>query len=79
MNSITNDQLARVRRRMSMLANELVGRLGPMDVVGSMMGAALGVLETTYGQAKAVKYVRELADELEKDEDLPIGPTVGRA
>ena len=78
MNSITGDQLARVRGRMSMLARDLAGRLGPMDAAGTLIGAAVGLLATTYGEAKAVDYLRGVADELERDVDLPPSP-VGHA
>jgi hypothetical protein len=76
--TVSEDQLARVRRRMSMLAHDLAGRLGPMDAAGTLIGAAVGLLETTYGQAKTVDYLRGVAEELERDDDLPTSP-VGHA
>ena len=71
-------QLAGVRRRINMLAHDLASRIGPLDAIGTFMGAGVGMLEDLYGHAKAVEYLREVAAELEKDEDLPPS-TVGHA
>lgn len=76
--TVSAGQLAGVRRRMSMRAHDLAGRLGPKDAAGTLIGAAVGLLETTYGQAKAADYLRGVAEELERDVDLPPSP-VGHA
>ena len=56
------EQLARVRRRFNMLAHDLAFRIGPLDAIGTFMGAGVGMLEDVYGHAKTVEYLREVAD-----------------
>jgi hypothetical protein len=58
--------LRAAHQRMGVVAQGLAGKLGAMDAAGVLVGAAVGVLEAEGGPALAAKYLREMADEVER-------------
>ncbi len=61
------DLLAEVRDRISMQAIQLAGLLGPFWAAATLLGAGLTVARHDMGDAKAAEWLREQADELERD------------
>lgn len=68
-----DDRLDQARERMTALAVSLTQAFSPMDVAGMLAGAAIGVVASTYGRAKAVEYFTEIACELSVPEGTPEG------
>ena len=64
---IRDQRLEEARTHMSAVAIGLQAGLAPINAVGVLMGAAIGILESTYDSEKAAQYLREIADELETD------------
>jgi len=64
------------QRHMSRLANQLIMKFGMLDAIGLLLGAATGVLTYHCSKAEAVRWLRELADEIEANQG---GDTVGHA
>jgi hypothetical protein len=62
------------QNRITMMAINLAKLFPPVDAAGLLIGAAVGILETTYGRQKAIEYVAELAREMagvgDDDEEL---------
>lgn len=59
-------RMAEAREKFSELAANLQLILRPIDVVGTLMGPAVGILEHYAGRPKAAEYLRLLADEIER-------------
>lgn len=70
-NRIRDERLEEARKHMSLIAFNLQKVMAPIDAAGVLMGAALGILTQRFGEAKAIEYLRELATELEEDDDDP--------
>ena len=64
--------LTEARARMMALAQGLVVVLGPVDAAGVLLGAGTAVLTEAYDKEMAVRYLREVADELEADDSEPV-------
>jgi hypothetical protein len=58
----------RATHRMSEFALSLQKAFSPIDTVGLLIGAAVGVLETNYGRRGATAYIRGLLDEMTADD-----------
>jgi hypothetical protein len=55
---------------MTDVAMALNGVLGPVDAVGVLLGAAVGILADTFGDEAAADWLRKTADEIENDEGV---------
>jgi hypothetical protein len=70
-----NDKYHATARRLSKLAEELRQHFDGVAVGGLMIGAGVGVLLATLGDARTASYLRELAGEIESgagaDEPAP--------
>jgi hypothetical protein len=65
------DKLDEARGRLSRTATMLAVRFGAAQAAQLLAGAALGILLGTYGSARSIEFLRDLADELESDDDAP--------
>jgi hypothetical protein len=66
----------RATRKISELALSLQKLFSPLDVVGLLIGAAVGVLEQTYGRRAGIAYIEGLLDEMRRDEIGRDGPSL---
>lgn len=62
-------QLDEARSRMTRLASDLTKIFTPIDAAGILAGAAIALVAGTYGRAKAVEYLTELARDLDRQSE----------
>ncbi len=60
-------RMAQGRRHLTLVALSLTKVLSPIDAAGLLMGAAVGILTEHVGDGAAEDYLRQLADELARD------------
>lgn len=66
LNEQRDKSLATARQWMTRNALTLQQRLDPIDSAGILIGAAIGVLLSTVGKAKAVEYLLNIAADLDE-------------
>jgi hypothetical protein len=69
--------LATARRHVSLVAHGLVLRFGHERAAATLAGALVGVVTEAYDDATAARWLRDLADGLEGDDETPV--TYGHA
>jgi hypothetical protein len=68
--------LAIAHRHVSLVAAGMVARFGHHVAAAALFGAAVGVVTVAKDAEAAARWLRELADEVEGDDE---GPSVGHA
>jgi hypothetical protein len=67
-----------IHRRMAMLCDQLVSRVGPREAVSVLLGSAVYVLRQHFGREFAMEHLLKTAEAVREDQEWP-GEPLGHA